>query len=116
MRRSSFYSSYDFIHNLFAIIRLLCAVSATVYLTACGGGTTGTTQAVSSDYSSKVIYNFAASPDGNGPAVGVVLDDKGKLYGTTVHGGTFGEGTVYELIPNSGQWTEKVLYISAIPA
>ena len=111
MCRSSFHFPYDFMHNPFALIAVpLCAVFATVHLTACGGGTTGTTQTVASGYSANVVYNFGASPDGNGPAVGVVLDDKGNLYGTTVHGGAFDDGTVFELMPNGGQWTEKVLY------
>jgi len=111
MRRSSFHYFHPFIGNgLNHTTVLLCAVSASVYLTACGGGTTVKTQTPASDYSAQVIYNFGASPDGNGPVVGVVLDAKGNLYGTTVHGGTFSEGTVYELMSNSGQWTEKVLY------
>jgi uncharacterized repeat protein (TIGR03803 family) len=111
MRRSSF-------HFFRALTRkvcpfsaaLLCAVSTALYLTACGAGTTGKTQTPGSSYSAKVIYNFGASPDGYGPAVGVVLDAKGNLYGTTVYGGTFGEGTVFKLAPNGGQWTETVLY------
>ena len=111
MRRGSFHFSYDFIHNAFPLIGvLLCAILATLYLTACGGGTAAKTQTPASDYSAKVVYNFGASPDGNDPVVGVVVDAKGNLYGTTVHGGTFRGGTVFELTPNSGQWTEKVLY------
>jgi uncharacterized repeat protein (TIGR03803 family) len=111
MRRNSFHFFDALIHKVCPFSgALLCAVSAALYLTACGGGTTGNIQTVAPGYSANVIYNFGASPDGNGPAVGVVLDNKGNLYGTTAHGGTFGEGTVFELTPNEGQWTEKVLY------
>jgi uncharacterized repeat protein (TIGR03803 family) len=111
MRRSSFHFFHPFIGNGFSHTSvLLCAVSASVYLTACGGGTTVKTQTPASYYSAQVIYNFGASPDGNGPAAGVVLDAKGNLYGTTALGGSFSKGTVYELMSNGGQWTEKVLY------
>jgi uncharacterized repeat protein (TIGR03803 family) len=111
VRRSSFRFFHDFIHKVWPFNGpLLCAVSAALYLTACGGGTMAKTQTPVSSYSADVIYNFGASPDGSSPEPSLVLDKKGNLYGTTVHGGTFGEGTVYELTPNGGQWTEKVLY------
>ena len=113
--RSSFHVFHAYLSKVCPFsAAMLCAVSAALYFTACGGGTMGKTQTPGSSYSAKVIYNFVASPDGNGPAVGVVLDAKGNLYGTTVQGGTFGEGTVFELTPNGGQWTEKVLSVSAI--
>jgi uncharacterized repeat protein (TIGR03803 family) len=59
-----------------------------------------------------VIYNFTgANGDGNGPSGELVVDSLGNLYGVTFSGGTAGEGTVYELSPNSsGGWTETVLY------
>jgi uncharacterized repeat protein (TIGR03803 family) len=41
----------------------------------------------------------------------LIFDGSGNLYGTTAAGGTFGEGTVFELSPNGGGgWTETVLY------
>jgi uncharacterized repeat protein (TIGR03803 family) len=64
-----------------------------------------------------VIYSFRGFDDGMGPLAGLVFDDAGNLYGTTVAGGTggcnggFGCGTVFELSPNqSGGWDERVLY------
>jgi uncharacterized repeat protein (TIGR03803 family) len=42
-----------------------------------------------------------------------VLAPSGTLYGTTINGGVFGAGTVYEVIPPAapgGTWTEVVLY------
>ena len=110
MRRSSFQFFHVLIHKVCPLsAALVCAVSAALCLTACGG-MTGKTQTVASEYTASVIYKFGASPDGNSPAESLVLDTKGNLYGTTVHGGTFGEGTVFELTPNDGQWTEKVVY------
>ena len=58
-----------------------------------------------------VLYNFAGSPDGANPESGLTSDGKGNFYGTTLGGGQFGGGTVYELSPNgSGGWNETVLY------
>jgi uncharacterized repeat protein (TIGR03803 family) len=56
-----------------------------------------------------VLHSFAGPPtggpgaDGAHPFAGLLMD-KGKLYGTTVYGGTFGVGTVFE-IDESGNET-----------
>jgi hypothetical protein len=39
-------------------------------------------------WSVTILYNFTGSPDGNHPLAGVVLEGAGKLYGTTIWGGT----------------------------
>jgi uncharacterized repeat protein (TIGR03803 family) len=39
-----------------------------------------------------------------------VRDNAGNLYGTTVHGGDFGSGTVFQLAHTSVGWTHTVLY------
>lgn len=58
-----------------------------------------------------VLYQFAGGSDGAGPGFGdVVFDNAGNIYGTTSAGGTARLGTVYELTPSNGGWTEKVLY------
>ncbi len=45
-----------------------------------------------------VFYNFGSQPgDGQNPYAGLVMDQKGNLYGTTVVGGDF--GNVYMLSP-----------------
>lgn len=58
-----------------------------------------------------VLYNFGGSPDGANPASSLTTDGKGNFYGTTLGGGEFGGGTVYQLSPNgNGGWNETVLY------
>jgi len=61
-----------------------------------------------------VLYNFTGSADGGQPYASLVFDTAGNLYGTTKFGGgtncNQGCGTVFELTPGSGGWTETVLY------
>jgi hypothetical protein len=63
-----------------------------------------------------VIYNFTGNGNGYEPTGGLIADDHGALYGTTVAGGgTFGTGlgTVFKLTPpanNQTVWTETVLH------
>ena len=55
-----------------------------------------------------VLYSFAGGTDGAGPLYGELLaDTAGNLYGTTVGGGAYGNGTVWEL---STKRKETVLY------
>ena len=49
-----------------------------------------------------VIYTFCSSTncaDGARPAAGLIMDKDGNLYGTTMGGGAYGYGTVFELLP-----------------
>ena len=61
-----------------------------------------------------VLYNFTGGSDGGQPYGSLVFDPAGNLYGTTNFGGSsncnMGCGTVFELTPGSGGWTEAVLY------
>lgn len=54
-----------------------------------------------------VLHSFSSTPDGNGPYAGVIEDASGNLYGTTIYGGTYGGGAVFQLSP-AGQ--ETILY------
>src|SRR5580658_9381828 len=59
------------------------------------------------------VQGGRSCPDGNGPIAGLIFDTDGNLYGTTIDGGTYNYGTVFELSPpsgGSGPWTETVLY------
>ena len=39
----------------------------------------------------------------------MIFDGSGNLYGTAYYGGDLGLGTVYELSPSGGGWTQKTL-------
>lgn len=82
--------------------------NGTVYeLTPSGGG-----------WTESVLWTFSGGSDGYQPVTGVILDQHGTLYGTSLGGGDphcwggggYGCGTVFELTPSAGGWTENVLY------
>jgi uncharacterized repeat protein (TIGR03803 family) len=65
-----------------------------------------------------VIYAFQGNGnDTTNPWAGIIADSAGNLYGTAVNGSNYdqcdfnGCGTVYELSPANGGWTEKILYV-----
>lgn len=61
-----------------------------------------------------ILYGFCAQQgcaDGRTPQYGsLVFDAAGNLYGTTQGGGSQNYGTVFELTPSGGSWTETVLH------
>jgi uncharacterized repeat protein (TIGR03803 family) len=63
-------------------------------------------------WNSTVLYEFSGGTGGWTPAGGLVLDEAGNLYGTTLHGGGVeASGVVYKLSRTAtGQWTETVLH------
>lgn len=62
-------------------------------------------------WTEKVLHSFGQGSDGYAPIAGVTVDSAGNLYGTTVYGGAFSEGTVYKLTPDGdGNWSEKILH------
>lgn len=61
----------------------------------------------------KTLYGFGApgTKDGMYPWSNLVFDASGNLYGTTLDGGTYGDGIIFELSPGSnGQWIETVIH------
>ncbi len=61
-------------------------------------------------WTESVLYNFSGGEDGNEPASGLIMDQAGNLYGTTVVGGSHGNGVVYELSPTQYGWQQTVLH------
>jgi uncharacterized repeat protein (TIGR03803 family) len=60
----------------------------------------GTLFELTSDGTEKVLYSFGSqSGDGCYPQGGLVLDEKGNLYGTTFECGEWDFGTVFKVVP-----------------
>ncbi|HTZ82023.1 MAG TPA: choice-of-anchor tandem repeat GloVer-containing protein [Candidatus Acidoferrales bacterium] len=76
-----------------------------------GGTAFKVSQKSGGGWSETVIHSFGHGTDGAVPRANVVMDSAGNVYGTTVDGGSYGGGTVFEVMPQSaGGWKEKVLY------
>jgi hypothetical protein len=59
------------------------------------------------------LGNYNKNVDGDFPNASPILDASGALYGTTVLGGSFFEGTVFKLTPpatGKTLWTETILH------
>jgi uncharacterized repeat protein (TIGR03803 family) len=86
-----------------------------LYGTAQGGGAYGPgvvfeLSPAGANWKETVLYSFAGGTDGGYPVTGLIMDPAGNLYGTTLYGGTSNNGTVFELSPSGGVWTERVIY------
>jgi len=88
--------------------------------TNCVGGCGTVFELAFPDYSGPgPIYSFKGATDGDGafPVAALVLDTSGDLYGTATQGGALGGacgstgcGTIFEVSPVSGGWTESTLF------
>lgn len=63
-----------------------------------------------SNWTESTLHNFQEATDGALPFGGVIFDQAGNLYGTTVTEGPDGAGTVFKLTPSNGTWTLTVLH------
>lgn len=65
-----------------------------------------------SGWTESVLYSYPCYPglqnDYSSPAV--IFDRNGNLYGVTDAGGTYNQGTVFELVPSGSGWTANVLH------
>jgi uncharacterized repeat protein (TIGR03803 family) len=58
------------------------------------------------------IYSFKDRSDGFWPGSGLVIDEDGNLYGTTLGSGNSCEcGLIFELSPSATGWTKKTLHV-----
>ena len=55
-------------------------------------------------------YMFTGGSDGGNPLGVVIQGSDGSLYGTTLYGGAYGSGTVYQLTPSGSGWTETTIH------
>jgi hypothetical protein len=74
-------------------------------------------------WSEQILHSFAAGSDGYNPNGGLLVDNKGAVYGTTPLGGNqlcnlgqyqVGCGIAFKLVPPGrvgGAWTEKIVHV-----
>jgi uncharacterized repeat protein (TIGR03803 family) len=90
----------------------------TEYGGANGAGVVFTLSPNGTGWTETVLYNFCSiggpyCTDGEYPHSNLIMDDSGNLYGTTLTGGSGEYGTVFQLSPSAGGWTEQVIYSPA---
>ena len=83
--------------------------SGNIYGTTGGGGDVDSGVVYELTHSSggwqeSVLHSFGAMGEGAQPQSGVVFDSQSNLYGTTVDGGSQGNGAVYELTRSGSAW------------
>lgn len=103
--------------NLYGITQVGGNGSCTVYpLLPSGCGTVFELMRSSGGgWNQTILYEFQGGSDGAFPGAGLIFDQAGNLYGTTVGGGLSQAccGTVFELSAPSqpgGEWIETILY------
>jgi uncharacterized repeat protein (TIGR03803 family) len=78
------------------------------------GGTVYKLTPTQSGWQESDIYAFTGAADGSSSEADLIFDSAGNLYGTTPFGGTgtcqYGCGTVFEVSPANGGWSETVLH------
>ena len=67
-------------------------------------------RAVLVPWNATVLHHFTTGGDGEYPDGDIAMDASGSIYGTTQSGGIANLGTVYQLTPSNGGWTETLLY------
>jgi uncharacterized repeat protein (TIGR03803 family) len=77
-----------------------------------GGGTVfELSPKTSGGWKETVLHNFGKGSDGRWPEASLIFDASGNIYSTTVSGGNYGFGTVFELSPKTGGgWAETILH------
>jgi uncharacterized repeat protein (TIGR03803 family) len=102
--------AFDGLDGFGTIASLISDKAGNLYGTAFKGGATfngGAVYKLAPDGSETVLYNFTGGADGQFPNSQLIFDKDGNLYGTTIEGGDFGQGTVFKVTPDG---TETVLY------
>lgn len=89
-----------------------------VYGTTVGGGSgsdgNGTVYEISPSgggWNESILYDFSNNFDvGAAPYSGVIFDASGNLDGTATNGGSYEEGTVFQLTPSGSGWTGTAIH------
>jgi uncharacterized repeat protein (TIGR03803 family) len=61
-------------------------------------------------WTESVLHSFGSGSDGQYPQAAVILDPAGNLFGTTIEGGSYNNGTVFELKRSGTEWNETILH------
>jgi len=61
-------------------------------------------------WSEASIYQYPLNSNLPWPKGNIIFDPAGALYGTTTYGGEYGFGSVFQLSPSGGGWTETDIY------
>ena len=100
-------------------VRVIADAAGNLYGTTATGGGYGIVYklvpSTGGKWAETIIHDFVgepgSGPDGAYPSASLIFDASGNLYGTTSQGGTYGQGTVFELTPTSGgNWKETIIH------
>jgi uncharacterized repeat protein (TIGR03803 family) len=96
---------FDSVGNLYGTTRF----GGTDYFY-CSYGTVFELNPVGASWTETIPFSESCTqPDGIAPMNGLIIDRAGNLYGTTLENGQI-SGTVFELSPSGGGWTQRVIY------
>jgi uncharacterized repeat protein (TIGR03803 family) len=100
-------ASFDGTDGSLPLSALVLDGSGNLFGTAALGGPTGNGTIFELAKGSSAVTTLASfnGTDGANPAAGVLMDGSGNLFGTTVNGGAFGLGTIFEVAAGSGTIT-----------
>lgn len=110
--------NFDFSDGISPYAGLVFDASGNLYGTTYTGGAYGYGTVFemmpqgSGEWDETVLFNFnGQNSSGDAPYDSLIFDTAGNLYGTTVFGGTYDSGMVFELTPQAGgAWTETVVH------
>jgi uncharacterized repeat protein (TIGR03803 family) len=98
---------FDSVGNLYGTTRF----GGTDYFY-CSYGTVFELNPVGASWTETIPFSESCTqPDGIAPMNGLIIDRAGNLYGTTLENGQI-SGTVFELSPSGGGWTQRVIYVT----
>ncbi len=100
------------------IVHLVFDQASNLYGTTPGWGTPSDAGTVfeliansNGSWTKHVLHFFTGGMDGGEPVAGLIIDQKGTLYGTAEVGGAHSYGVVFKLMrTTAGGWAEKVLW------
>jgi uncharacterized repeat protein (TIGR03803 family) len=77
------------------------------------GGTVFSLTPNGTKWTHSVVHDFCSkgcTSDGYNPKAGMIADSSGKLIGTTARGGSYDQGTIFELSSQGQSWAETIRY------